>query len=470
MNGKRSWKKTDEAEIDLMDLLHQLCMQWKKIALCAFVVMILAGVAGYFKIQRSVKEARAVTMEEADLTPEEKQAVEDALYLAKEVGGLEEYLEYSILMQMDPLEKNRVVSLYSIEDAPVRSVMKIAESYLNYINNGGAAQDLKKTDSKTYGMDSRYLSEVITAWQKTDGTYKMLIGQGSEFGEESDEMVLYVETSGTDKTMARRLADGIHKVLKEYSGDVSRVCGKHALILLGSEEGAVIDSGLFTQQHDKRELLKTYRGNLKTMQESLNTVQKAAFAEMGGKQTDTGEETESESKPSGFSVKYLLLGCFAGIFIYCLVFVLRYLLSDTVKSTAEFCSCYQLPFYGVVSVKQASKNRNTGEPERILSRIRLACKKYDIQKICLAAAFVPAQPERLCMEQIAKQLQEQGIEAVLVENAGKNTDAWDVAAEVGNVLLLCETGVTTHQLIDQEMEFYQENGVTVLGAAILEGI
>lgn len=470
MDGKRSWKKTEETEIDLMDLLYQLCTKWKQIVAFAFVFMVLAGAAGYVRIQKNVGKSDDVMQEETSMTPEEQQTVNDAVHLAEETARLEEYVENSILMQVDPMEKNRVMLLYSVEGTSGRPVTKIVESYLNYLSNGGVAQALKKAGSKSFRVDSRYLTETITAWQKTDNTFILTSGPGRELSGDAGQTVLYIETIGTNETMAKQLAEGIRKALQEHSKVISQTCGKHTLTLLESVAGVVIDSSLFTQQHDKRELLKTYRTNLNAAKESMNTVQKAVFEKTAGKQADTEKSMGMETASGRFPVKYLLIGCAAGVFIYCLCFTARYLVLDTVKSTAEFRSYYHLPLYGTISMKQKKKSRHVDGQEQILSRIRLACRKHGIQKLCLAADFMPSQPERLCLEQMAQQLQEQGIASVTLEDIGKNADVWDIAADMGTVLIVCRIGSSTHQMIDREMEVYLENGITVLGAAIVEGV
>ena len=65
---------------------------------------------------------------------------------------------------------------------------------------------------------------------------------------------------------------------------------------------------------------------------------------------------------------------------------------------------------------------------------------------------------------MAEQLQAWGIQTLIAENASGDTALWDTLAETGNVLLVCRIGTTTHRMIDDEMSFYQENGIAVIGA------
>lgn len=467
MDGKRSWKKTDEVEVDLTDLLRMLCMRWKQIAACALVFAVLAGGYGYLKNRGNGQEPD-ILLEEAELTEDEMLAVEDAVQLFKETEGLQEYLDHSILMQADPYQKAKVISLYSIEKASGREKAKITESYLNCLTSGGAAGALKRADSKAWGMDAQYLAEAVTAWQKTDGSFKAIID--GESGDDPEGTLFYVETVGTDEKMAGQMAEGIQAALKKYSKEVKETCGEHVLVFVGSQSSTIIDSGLETQQHDKRERLKSYRASLQSAKDALSGQQKAVYdTEIGKQDAALPQDTEAEAAESSFSVTYLIFGCAAGILIYSALFAVWYLLQDTVKSAAEFQACYNLPFYGMVSLKKGKKQDiQEKEKERIVSRIRIACEKQGISRICLAADFQPAPSERLCLESMAKKLREWEIDAVSAEDANQNAAMWDMAAEVGTVLLVCRIGSSTHQMVDGEMAFYQENGIRVLGAALLE--
>ena len=99
-----------------------------------------------------------------------------------------------------------------------------------------------------------------------------------------------------------------------------------------------------------------------------------------------------------------------------------------------------------------------------MNRVRLACKKQEITRLCLASDFALDDREREWMKLIAGQLKESGIDAVSAENAGSDTALWDMLAETGTVILVCRMGTTTHRMIDDAMRFYRENGVAVIGA------
>ena len=93
MNENNDWKRTEEIEIDLADLLKQLCMQWKQILLCAFAFAVLAGGFGYMKNKSSAEVQDADAVQDTELTPEEEQNILAAVQLQEEISGLEQYLD-----------------------------------------------------------------------------------------------------------------------------------------------------------------------------------------------------------------------------------------------------------------------------------------------------------------------------------------------------------------------------------------
>ena len=187
MDGQYSWKRTEDIEIDLMDLLHRFLGQWKQILVCALVFAVAGAGFGYVKNRSSTGVSEAVTAEETELTETELQNVKDAAALEAEIRGLEEYLDSSVLMQLDPYHKSRYVMLYSIGHAQRQEIAAITESYFNFLLNGGAADALikngsaagileessaasdaeKENSSRDAGAGKSCLAELIGVYQKT---------------------------------------------------------------------------------------------------------------------------------------------------------------------------------------------------------------------------------------------------------------------------------------------------------------
>lgn len=496
-----SWKRTEEVQIDLLDLLHRLCRQWKRIVVCALIFAVLAGAGSYALSKNGGIEDAAgeteVLEEPVPLTREEQiQGVEAARQLAQETEALEAYMADSVLMQVDPYHKNSVQLLFRVEDAAGWTMQKIVEKYLSFLVNDEALDAIQKKDSRMRDIDKCYLSELFWIVQKTSGTYL------NEEGSTMSGVLLSAEATGVDAAMAAGLAADIQAVLEEYHAAVEKECGRHTLTLLSSEEKERVDSSLLSQQREKRTLLQTDRANLKAMIAAFDDEQKVLYAAARAESTEKvqeGSETQenegldgqselesdaaSEERKGSVSVLYVLFGFFGGIFVYCAVYAVWYLMRDTVKSVGEFRSYYTFPFYGSIDLHSIAGRNLTGkdsagdgtgqdvyerEKAQLLNRIRLSCKKQGVSRFCLAADFSLREEERACMDSLLSQLRDWGFAVELAENICGNISMWDTLMETGTVLMLCRLGSTTHRMIDDAMEFYLENGVSVLGAAALE--
>lgn len=506
MDRQDSWKKTDEIEIDLTQLLQSLLMQWKRIAACALACAIIFGAAGWLKNQSNTDIDAAAMAEEAELSETEKQAVADALLLEQETRRLENYLENSVLMQIDPYHKNRQVLLYCIDGAKRQELAVITESYLNFIVNGGAADALLETGSGA-GLDKSLLSELVSAYQKAySSPYQVAVKEHDS--SMTSESLFYAEVTGKDAADARKLAGALQEVLEAYSKKVQETAGKHRLSLAGSMESVTADSGLLGVQHDKKAALSANKTSLKAMTDGFSIEQMAVYEEAvlqesRNSQNETGKdlagsgkaaETDSRQKASVESLKgenpssegslvksvlkYAVPGFFAGIAAYCCLSALWYMFHDTVKSTDELKRVYAFPVYGAILADDGSRTKKSrgkmpgthqdafGQTEaQVLNRIRLSCQKQGITSLCAAADFPLDDSEKNCLERMAGQLKQLGIDMHTAENASADTAAWDSLAETGNVLMIVKTGVTTHRMIDDAMRFYLENGIAVAGAA-----
>lgn len=483
MIKNNDWKKTDEIEINLADLLRRLFMQWKQVLLCALAFALIAGVYGYLKNKASAAVLNDVA-EEVELTEEEQQSVMSAVELRAAARKAEEYLDGSLLMKTDPYHKNKVSLLYSIERAKRQNVQKITESYISYIVNGGAADALKKSDNKNWDIDQSYLSEVITAYQKTYGLPYQVVADSETDRDILTEALFYVDLTGVDAKMAEKLASDMQSVLKKHYAKVKDKAGSHKLTLLGMEKNIVFDSGLLAQQNEKNTQLATNLVNLKAMTDAFNDVQMAMYKKAAAIKDEEEIDTDSkedlaenlkETEGAGsLGIKYIVLGLFGGIFVYCGIFACWYLFQDTVKSEEEMKDLYTFPFYGGISVKNRTgnvKRKMLKTPDAygqtdtwLANRIRFACKKQGITKLCAAADFSFNIREKECLENIAKQLESFEIHTVIAENASEDTALWDTLMETGNVLMVCRIDTTTHRMIDDAMRFYGQNGICVIGA------
>ncbi len=499
MNGDCDWKKSEVKEIDLTDILHRLCKQWKKIMLCSLVSAIVLAGYGWQSGRNIMSEDAGILAEEAVLTAAEEKAVLDAVQLRNEIQGLEMYLENSVLMKADPYHKNKFIMLYRIDRAKIQKIQTLVESYFNFILNGCAADML--ADSGNWKMDKSCLMELVSAYQKEYSPPYIAVMEKPEEQADTAEALFYVEITGENASSAKEMAQDMQSVLKEYCVKLNQSAGKHRLTLINSAESVTADSGLLALQHDKKSLLSANKASLEAAVDTFRDEQLAVYYEAAGldededknkdKNKDKDEKKESgkaasaekesakkelskeAGAPGSFAriIKYLLLGLGGGALAYCAVYFGWYILSSRVKSVEEMKKLYTFPVYGSVQLPGKSyenQRQDIYEHERkqMQNRVRIACTRSGIKKVCAVSDFPLAGQEKECLESIAGKLKECGIDMTAVENAVTDAAVWDRLFETGHVLMICRIGTTKYQMIDDSMSFYLENGIGVLGAAV----
>lgn len=466
MESNYSWKRTEDIEIDLIDLLRRLCAQWKQILICAVLFAVLAGAYSYMKSGSAPAVEESDKVEEIELKEDEQRGVTAAIRQEEELRGLEEYIENSVLMQIDPYHRSSIMLLFAVKPTDGQALQRITESYLNFVQNGGAADAVMASGG--WDLDKTYLAELISVSSRTSsGTPVITTPENVP----PSETVLYVRVMGLDTGMTESLAEDVQAALETYSATVKGAAGDHTLTLLSMETSVVADGDLQTQQHNKWALLTSYADGLKAMTDAFSDEQKLVYQKAIGIEEEEDEADGAEMNAErGISKKYVVLGLAGGIFLYCCIYACLYLFRDTLKSTEEMKGLYTFPVYGGIPLKgkgkstDAQKNAYEQEKAQILNRVRLACKNQEITRLCIVSDFSFDEQEKACMADLAKQLNSWGIETLITENAGRETAAWDTLADVGHVLMVCRIGTTTHRMVDEEMSFYQENDIAVLGA------
>ncbi len=464
MDKCNSWKKTEDFEIDLADLLKKLCRKWKRIAASAAAAALILGGYGWMKDQAAQGLETKEAVQESELTETEEQAVADAVQMEQEIRELEKYLDSSVLMSIDPYHKSKTVMLYSIDHARRQEMPVIMESYLNYITNGGAADALESS----WKIDKSCMAELVSAYQKTYSFPYLAAMDVQEAGSQMSESLFYVEITGENAEVAEKMAQDLQKVIESYSVEIKKTAGSHRLRLAGSMGSVTADGGLAAQQHDKKMLLSSNRTNLKAMKDAFSEAQMAAYRQESGiEEHEADEETEETVGKGnfGFVMKYVFLGFAAGAAIYCCIFAGQYIFDDTVKSAQEMKMMYSFPYYGDIPLEDRKKESGVSKSGQVLNRIRLSCHRQGITKLCAVSDFSLSVKEKECLENMVQKLRDNGIEMNFTENAVSDTDMWDSLSETGNVLMVCRLGTTTRRMIDDAMNFYMDNGIVVTGAA-----
>lgn len=482
-----------EREIDLIALMWEIIYHWRALAVCAIACAV--GLAGYkyFSDARSYKSAQeqevsAVTAENAALTAEERQAVEDAIALKKQIVQRENYLSESTYLNLDAYEVDTVSTTYYVmlddignyDGETLRYVgNSYVDAYLSYLSNGtigrrlrGLAekkQDLSElTDSSRRDLDVMNLTELIRS------------------SKSSESAQFTVRVYGKDKQQAEKLADQTAELLMEYQAAVEEKVGKHTLVTLDRCSYVYYDSELARIQNEQTEVLKSMRANLQTVTAAFTQPQKDLFNGTVKEEMNVEEETLIKAVPPALSIKYLALGFMAGGFLVCMWIAGVYILSAKIHQAEELQNIYGLRIFGLIQTGE-KKKRFLGAVDNWLDSLRrkekwtmqeqrsvtianllMACKKEAVKSVMFTSAHHLETSDKQAVESMMEALQKHGVQAAYGENMIRNVTTFEEMAEIGQVVFLEKENVSNYHVLEKELLLCVENRANVLGIVGLQ--
>lgn len=317
MNTVYSRLRADEIEISFMSIIKQCVKHIRFIIVVALVAAILLPTLKYaldYKdYQNSISEINTYELEEIEelLTDREKNALEEYEVLRAKLLSLEEYKSGSSLMTMN---SNSVYStkLQFWVDSENKDEARIANVYINFIENGGLAKAIEVKDKS---MKAEFVQELI--WNQSeeeiesDGVIELMIVSDTEEG--CNELVSMTET-----------------ILGEYCTNMQLDVGTHTISCVQklTDYGYVEKVYGLQKQHYET---YTWICNLIENAEQGFTETQRAIA-LANEVED--EDNEATSEPT-VRVLFVMLGFLIGVVIAIIVIAVREILNGMIHSDLE---------------------------------------------------------------------------------------------------------------------------------------
>lgn len=479
-----NWNRSQEREISIRDLFWEILYGWRFLIVSALILAVLLGGYSYIKSWKSVKNAGVqnhVSIEdlEKSLSVEEREDVNQAKSIQKQIEEKEEYQKESILMNLDAYHQDRKMLQYYVDTNYTWSLNKENEEdyvkellggYAAYIDTQGILDDIR--EEVNWKEEDTYIGELL-AVADTDEAKSMY-----------NTFIVYV--TGKDKEMVQKLSDAVEKAMKEYQSVLTEKIGAHELVLVDSHESVFVNKGLLTQQEELDTSISTCKTQLDTLVNEFSEVQKQI---LNGIKDESWQQTqETVSLKAGVSKKYILLGGFAGILLSILWIVLRYILSKKIKNAEEIQQIYGLRILGNLSsqegeekkrflsvvddwlVKKQGKEKWSREEKRelILTNLLVTCKKESFQKVFFTSSLHLGEEDKKELYFFIEKLEETGVQAVFEENIIRNAKAFEQMAEMGHVVLVEKAGKTVYETLEKQLTLCGEQGAGVIGMIVLE--
>lgn len=416
----------------------------KKVAVGSFIVIcaVLFGMLGIVQGGKAVTETEEQKQEIEEYNAkiaEYDSAIEDtqnAIAEAdKQIESLQEYIDNSIYMQIDPNNIQTVSVQYGLKTS--NNVGNILNSFITYINDGGLKEELSDTDED---LKVKYWRDIVSCYQSSNN--------------------LIVTVVHSDMDQAKRIMSIIKERVMNYVPKVKNLQGDFSLEELKISEYVKADTGVVNNQNNNRNNLKNYTTNRADLNNKLIGFQNSKKTYIEKNEPDNLKAADTNTKV--LMVAYILLGILFGAVIAFVIVALKYILGDTLR-TANDIKESDLSLLGTYS----APNQYKPDLERSKMDVEVLAKAKNADKV-----FFYVMSDDEISKKVAKDYEESlkasGIAVETGSNISESAEELKKMIACGNCVFIAEVGKTTYRQLEQQTRLCERFKTAVLGCVVVE--
>lgn len=353
----------------------------------------------------------------------------------KQVEEYQTYVDNSIYMNIDPQNIQIATVQYGIQTDG--NLGNICNSFISFITDGSMKEGLSE---KYPELQVEYWREIISSYQSGN--------------------TLTVSVVHYDSEKARQILEIVKDRIEEYSFDVQSLQGEFVLDEMNTSLYIKSDVNLVTTQNSNLTNLKNYISNRSDFINKLssNKIGKEKFIE------ENEPETLEVMQAGGImlAIKYMIVGIAFGIVLPCVWIVLRFIMSDRLRTKEE------LDESGLNVIGDYREGKTTA------ANIDRAC--MDIQVLAKANNFDTVFLNLLNEDEISlktanayrKGLEEVGILSETGSNVYESAEQLKRMIVKKSCVLIVEAGKATFNQLEQQQELCRRFQVCILGCIVIE--
>lgn len=416
----------------------------KKVAVGIFIVIcaVLFGMLGIVQGGKAVTETEEQKQEIEEYNAkiaEYDSAIEDtqnAIAEAdKQIGSLQEYIDNSIYMQIDPNNIQTVSVQYGLKTS--NNVGNILNSFITYINDGGLKEELSDADED---LKVKYWRDVVNCYQS-----------GNNF---------FIVVINSDMDQAKRIMSIIKERVMNYVPKVKSLQGEFSLEELKTSEYVKTDTGVVNNQNNNRNNLKNYTTNRADLNNKLIGFQNSKKTYIEKNEPDNLKAADTNTKV--LMVAYILLGILFGAVIAFIIVALKYIFGDTLR-TANDIKESDLNLLGTYS----TLNQYKPDLERSKMDVEVLAKAKNADKVFF---YVMSGDE--ISKKVAKDygdiMKASGIAVETGSNISESAEELKKMIACGNCVFIAEVGKTTYRQLELQTRLCERFKTAVLGCVVVE--
>jgi capsular polysaccharide biosynthesis protein len=475
--SSNKWKSPEEREISISAMFWKILYSWRLLVVAAIIFAVLLTTFRYVKDKNAIQadDKTTATYSVKHLSTQERATLASAESLQKQLEDKEDYIKSSILMKLNPYQKDVVTLQYYVDngyafklnsDITKDSTASLINSYLAYINDSGLLQKVCK--SLNWDTKDTYVAELIETSNKMTATNDNA-NQNSVFS---------VYLSAEDSKKANQLADAVVAAIDDYQTAIAGKIGTHQLKLVDRYVGKETDNGLADKQNSIETSIMSIRSQLNTLTAGFSVEQKQLLAKDSG--TVEKISTTDLGQPS-ISKKYMVLGVIVGLFLACVWIVLSFVLDNHLKTVQELENFYNVRVVGrfakdnnnkrlfasvdkwIDTLQHKDKVTVEQQKDMTLMNLKMTCKQQNIQHLFMNNTVELSEKERQNVNTLVEGIRSLGITVDVGDDILHNANSFEKMVEIGNVIFIEKIEETYHNVFEQELRLCEEQRTQVLG-------
>lgn len=466
-------------QIHLIDSLLYCFEKWRWIVACMLIAAVVLGVNAYLsavKENRAIQDAQPVTedVEESDSNNMEEMTAQVSIgsyeraieEMERDLEIQEDYLERSVVMQLEPYHISTGILSYYAEGA--ENMNSVVAAYSTFISSGRMAEELYAQDADVPVEDLRYLISISNIVHGTSG----------------EDSVFQIQIKMPDSELSGGYLKRAEEIMRDFTSQLQTRVAEHQLTLLSSVQSELADVDIQKYQSTVRTTYMTSVRNLQT----LRNEAKASQAVPEEQSTDSEPKVAVVLKnPMALAKQSAVKGLLWGACGACVVLIMFYLFGERLQAIENFDREYGMSLLGVVRVSE-TKRKKFGFIDSWIFRLRGGSYGrigFD-EQIKIAAANIQAsiarntqdgkQPRIMLAGTIAEKEAEiicaklaSEIEGVFVSPYKQlvfESSALSELETYDGVILIEKRGSSHCEFIEQERKLVLDRDVEVLGAIV----
>lgn len=450
MNENKKLIFEDEKTLNLLDAFFYLLGKWKVMVAAAVILAVLAGGLSFVKSNREYQanlegatgEAKGIELSEEELDAYRAKIVKIEEY-KQNVEERDYYLENSIAVKLDPngFYEGTATYIFSANNSAdaLKALTFCKAEALKEENFAALAKELSET------VDPAMLREVLffeeNQWVTDTAATMSLTLKAQHYTEADCEKMISFMTGILD--------DAVQAV--NAQGTSAEVVSIEAFICLVSDAGKMYTSS------DMIHARSVDYDNLVIAEEVLTEKEKA-FYEQEQKAEDTEEdavleETLPESAKPSVSMKLVIVGAAAGVFLAAAYYAVLYLFGGKVHNKEELESWLAVP------VLNTEKSMDV-----TAAMLAEMAEKVQAKKLYLTGSLENVVAD--AAEEIRTALAAKNVEVILGAGGLNTADALQQMTDCGFVTFVEKCNESKEKEIREEIVKASSCGVKILGIVL----